>query len=80
MAESLSKISEKCKTCPKSDECSNKEMELCAVADLQQIMESASMPLIRERVKSPLSPFVYKDELEKELYKALSINHMQFGA
>ena len=34
MAESLSKLSEKCKTCPKVDECDNKRMELCALAEL----------------------------------------------
>ena len=86
---SLSKLSEKCKSCPKVDACDHKRMELCALAELpkqniasaiQSAMQDAAMPLLRERIESPLSPFTYKDELEKELYKALSINHMQFGA
>jgi hypothetical protein len=76
MAESLSKLSEKCKTCPKVDECDNKRMELCALAELpnratidtgQIASVSASVPYMRERIKSPLSPFAYKDELEKAL-------------
>lgn len=37
----------------------------------QGILMDAAMPLMRERIESPLSPFTYKDELEKELYKAL---------
>lgn len=86
---SLSKLSEKCKSCPKVDTCDHKRMELCALAELpeqnianaiQSAMQDMAMPLLRERIESPLSPFTYKDELEKELYKALCINHMQFGA
>ena len=38
------------------------------------------MPLLREKIESPLSPFTYKDELEKEIYKSISVNHMMFGA
>ena len=76
MAESLSKLSGKCKTCPKVDECDNKRMELCALAELpnrasidagQIGVVSASVPYMRELIKSPLSPFAYKDELEKAL-------------
>ena len=86
---SLSKLSEKCKSCQKVDTCDHKRMELCELAELpkqniasaiQYVMQDAAMPLLRERIESPLSPFTYKDELEKELYKELSINHMQFGA
>ena len=86
---SLRKLSKKCKSCPKIDTCDHKRMELCALAELpeqnvasaiQSAMQDETMPLLRERIESPLSPFAYKDELEKELYKALSINHMQFGA
>lgn len=89
MAYDLSKLSEKCKACPKLEKCNHKEMELCALAELpaqniasavQSAMHDAAMPLLRERIESPLSPFAYKDELEKELYKELSINHMQFGS
>lgn len=76
MAESLSKLAEKCKSCPKVNECNHKEMELCALADLppqnlasatQGILMDAAMPLMRERIESPLSPFAYKDELENAL-------------
>lgn len=90
MAEPLSKLSEKCKTCPKVNGCNHKKMELCAVAELppqisaeacQGIMESATMPLMREKIKSPLSPFKYKDELKKALNDSLFGNRfMHFGA
>lgn len=76
MAEPLSKLAEKCKICPKSEKCDHKRMELCALADLpQQNLASATQsilidnmsPILREEIKSPLSPFRYKDELEKAL-------------
>ena len=76
MAEPLSKLAEKCKSCPKSEKCDHKRMELCALADLppqnlasatQGILMDAAMPLMRERIESPLSPFAYKDELENAL-------------
>ena len=82
MAESLSKLSSKCASCPKVNECNHKEMELCALADLppqnlasatQGILMDTAMPLMRERIESPLSPFRYKDELEKAL------NDLHFG-
>ena len=73
---SLSKLSEKCKSCPKVDTCDHKRMELCALAELpeqnvanivQSVTQDATMPLMREQIKNPLSPFAYKDELEKAL-------------
>ena len=76
MAEPLSKLAEKCKTCPKTEKCDHKRMELCALADLppqnlasatQGILMDAAMPLMRERIESPLSPFAYNDELENAL-------------
>lgn len=33
----------------------------------QNIMQDTVMPLMRERIESPLSPFAYKDELENAL-------------
>ena len=72
----LSKLSEMCKACPKVDTCDHKRMELCALAELppqvsmnagQLISESAAMPLMRDRIESPLSPYAYMDELEKAL-------------
>lgn len=76
----LSKLSEKCKSCHKVDTCDHKKMELCALAELppqvsmsagQPLAMDAAMPLMRERIDSPLSPFTYKDELEKALHKEL---------
>lgn len=75
----LSKLSGKCKTCPKIDSCDHKEMEACACIELptnmsagavQTASASASMSILRERIDSPLSPFAYKDELEKALNDA----------
>ena len=72
----LSKLSEMCKSCPKVDTCDHKKMELCALAELppqvsmsagQPLVMGVAMPLMRERIESPLSPFTYKDELEKAL-------------
>ena len=82
MAEPLRKLAEKCKSCHKSEKCDHKRMELCALADLpQQNLASATQgilidnasPILREEIKSPLSPFRYKDELEKAL------NDFHFG-
>lgn len=76
MAESLSKLSSKCASCPKTEKCNHKRMELCALADLppqnlasatQGILMDTAMPFMRERIESPLSPFAYKDELENAL-------------
>ena len=75
----LSKLSEKCKACPKVDSCDYKKMELCACIELPTNMRvsseqtasiSLSAPILRERIDSPLSPFAYKDELEKALNDA----------
>lgn len=72
----LSKLSEKCKACPRVDKCDHKRMELCALAELPPKMcadagqiasVSASAPILRERIESPLSLFAYRDELEKAL-------------
>ena len=82
MAEPLRKLTEKCKNCPKSEKCDHKRMELCALADLppqnlasatQGTLMDTAMPVLREEIKSPLSPFRYKDELEKAL------NDFHFG-
>lgn len=80
--QSLSKMSEKCKTCSKRDGCDNKRMVECTLAELPQqnlasatqgILIDAAMPVLREEITSPLSPFRYKDELEKAL------NDFHFG-
>lgn len=56
------------------------ESERYTVELSESATESVAAPLLREKVNSPLSPFVYKDELQKEIYKAVSINHMMYGA
>ena len=82
MAENLRKLTEKCKNCPKSEKSEHKRMELCALSDLpsqnlasttQSILIDSAAPILREEIKSPLSPFRYKDELEKAL------NDFHFG-
>lgn len=85
----LSKLSEMCKVCPKVDTCDHKRMELCALAELppqssmnagQLASESAAMPLMRERIESPLSPYDFRDELEKALNDYHFGNRFMFGA
>ncbi len=86
----LSKLSGKCKACPEVDSCNHKRMELCALAELppkmcadagQTASISAVAPILRERIDSPLSPFAYRDELEKALHEAHFGNRfMMFGA
>lgn len=86
----LSKLSEKCKACPKVDSCDHKKMEMCALAELPpkmcaDAMQTASIdvsaPILRERIESPLSPFAYRDELEKALNEAhFGSRFMMFGA
>lgn len=86
----LSKLSEKCKACPKVDSCDHKKMEMCALAELplkmcadagQTASTNMAAPILRERIDSPLSPFTYRDELEKALNEAHFGNRfMMFGA
>lgn len=80
MGYSLSKLSKKCEACPQVNSCDHKRMEMYALEELppkacayavQNASASASMPILRERIESPLSPFSYKDELEKALNDAL---------
>lgn len=86
----LSKLSEKCKTCSKVDSCDHKKMEMYALAELpinmcanaaQEVSVNLSAPILRERIDSPLSPITYKDELEKALNDYHFGNRiMTFGA
>lgn len=89
MAEPLSKLAEKCKSCPKSEKCDHKRMELCALADLppqnlasatQGILIDNMSPILREEIKSPLSPFRYKDELEKALNERIYKQLFTYGS
>lgn len=63
MAEPLSKLAEKCKSCPKSEKCDHKRMELCALADLppqnlasatQSILIDNMSPVLREEIKASI--------------------------
>jgi hypothetical protein len=85
MAEPLSKLAEKCKSCPNSEKCDHKRMELCVLADLptqnlasatQGILIDNMSPILREA----LSPFRYKDELEKALNDLHFGNMFMYGA
>lgn len=58
-----------CETCSERYACFSGHAVGVALA--QPILQDASMPLMRERIESPLSPFAYKDELEKALHKEL---------
>nr|DAM62176.1 MAG TPA: hypothetical protein [Caudoviricetes sp.] len=59
MAEPLSRLAEKCKSCPKSEKCDHKRMELCALMDLppqnlasatQGILIDNMSPILREEI------------------------------
>lgn len=89
MAEPLSKLAEKCKSCPKSEKCDHKRIELCTLEDLppqnlasatQGILIDNMSPILREEIKSPLSPFRYKDELEKAINDSHFGNRFMYGA
>lgn len=89
MAEPLSKLAEKCKSCPKSEKCDHKRMELCALMDLppqnlasatQGILIDNMSTILREEIKSPLSPFRYKDELEKALNERIYKQLFTYGS
>ena len=76
---SYSILASVCRNCPKVNTCNYKLME--AVAEFEEPeTENAAAPLLCERTNGPLSSFPYKDELQKELSKALTINPMMFGA
>lgn len=70
---SYSVLTSVCRNCPEVSTCTYKLME--AVAEL----ENVDVPLLCERMNGPLISFPYKDELQKELSKALTINPMMFS-
>ena len=76
---SYSVLASVCRNCPEVSTCTYKLME--AVAEFEEPeAENAAAPLLCERKNGPLSSFPYKDELQKELSKALTINPKMFGA
>lgn len=46
----------------------------------QEIQEENANPIAREEIKSPLSPYKYRDELEKALNDLHFGNMFNFGA
>lgn len=78
----ISKIAEKCMACPNVDKCSHKRMKACAYYEHRNMAESVAMPsktdmtapVLRETVDTIVDGQVvkvYKDEIEKTLYKHL---------
>lgn len=78
----ISKISEKCMACPNVDKCSHKRMETCGYYEHRDMAELVAMPskadmvapILRETVNMVNNGKVvkvYKDEIERELYKHL---------
>ena len=86
----ITRLAQKCQECSKVNSCGHKRMEMCALAELptkmctdagRTVSVSASAPILRERIESQLSPFTYRDEIEKALNEAHFGNRfMMFGA
>ncbi len=78
----ISKMAERCQKCPERDKCSHKYMEMCAYYDEPQIAistgagagmsaaASASRETMQINVGGVITT-VYKDDIEKEIYKEL---------
>lgn len=80
--ESISKIAEKCMACSNVDKCSHKRMEACAyyehrnmaVSDMAAPVSDMAAPVLRKTFNTIFNGQVvnvYKDEIEKALYKHL---------
>ena len=78
----ISKISEKCMACPDVNRCSHKRMETCVYYEHRNVAESVAMPskadmvapILRETIEINVfgqSTKVYKDDIERALYKQL---------
>ena len=78
----LTKLSEKCRKCPFVDKCDRKRMEVHCYLDganilsaaAENVMNNAAQPVLMETMQINIgcvTTTVYKDEIEKELYKAL---------
>lgn len=86
----LSRLSEQCRKCPFKDNCKNKRMEALGYLSEPIIAEAGALsaaeltqPILRETVNMIVDGKVvkvYKDEIEKQLYKELySHFDFQFG-
>lgn len=73
--ESISKIAEKCMACSNVDKCSHKRMEACAYYEHRNMAVSdMAAPVLRKTFNTIFNGQVvnvYKDEIEKALYKHL---------
>lgn len=78
----LSRLAAKCMECPFVDKCNNKRMEALAYCEMpnlaysyaEPIVSSMTEPILRKTMTVMVegSPtVVYKDEIEKQLYKSL---------
>lgn len=77
----LSRLAEQCRKCPFKDNCKNKRMEALGYLPESIVAESnapsvaeLTQPILRETVNTIIDGKVvkvYKDEIEKQLYKEL---------
>lgn len=86
----LSRLAEQCRKCPFKDNCKNKRMEAFGYLPEPIVAEAGAsstaeltQPILRETVNTIIDGKVvkvYKDEIEKQLYKELySHLGLQFG-
>lgn len=86
----LSRLAEQCRKCPFKDNCKNKRMEALGYLSEPIVAETGAsstaeltQPILRETVNTIIDGKVvkvYKDEIEKQLYKELySHLGLQFG-
>ena len=86
----LSRLAEQCRKCPFKDNCKNKRIEALGYLPEPIVAEAGasspaelSQPILRETVNTIIDGKVvkvYKDEIEKQLYKELySHLGLQFG-
>ncbi len=86
----LSRLAEQCRKCPFKDDCENKRMEALGYLPEPIITEAGAssaveltQPILRETINTIIDGKVvkvYKDEIEKQLYKELySHLGLQFG-
>ena len=87
----LSRLAEKCQQCPFVEKCEHKQMEALGylpdpimAPTVEPSVASLAQPMLRETMTIMVNgnpTTVYKDEIEKELYKHLySGLGLQFGA
>lgn len=70
----LTKLATKCRSCPFLSTCDHKQMEAFVAESGAQASAEMVQPILRETVNTIIDGKVvkiYKDEIEKELYKSL---------